>query len=179
MSTENTAQSLGAAFAFTAVAWLADFISVGLNSLQVSVFSALFLGPQALITGAVALILAVIDFIFSTDIFVHVTGGFVVFLSLQALVSLLTLCVFYAIVLSSPKGTYTLLDCLIAAGICLLEAAPFVSSFVFWGTFAAYLRRREISGAIGKVSSAAGLDTATGSGKGGGVGGMLKKVLRK
>ena len=117
MSIENTTKSFGAAFAFVGIAWLADLISAGLTSLQISTLSALFLGPQALITGAVAFVFAVVDFLFGTDILLHVSGGFAIFLSLQALVALLTLCVFYAIVLVSPKGTYTALDCLICCRV--------------------------------------------------------------
>ncbi|MCY4577397.1 MAG: hypothetical protein OXB96_03200 [Candidatus Kaiserbacteria bacterium] len=173
MSIDNTVKSFGAAFAFTGIAWLSDVISSGLASLQISIFSTLFGGPQALLTGAVALALAAVDFLLGSDALAYVAGGFTLLLSVQALVSLLTLCVFYAIVCVSPKGTYTLSDCLIAAGVFLLEAMPFLSMFVFWGTFAAYLRRREISGLAGKLSSAVGLDAV------GGVGGALQKVLKK
>ena len=67
------------------------------------------------------------------------------------------------------------------AAVCfLLEATPFLCSYVFLGK---HLRLicggGRYSGAVGKLSSAAGLDTVVGSGKGGGVGGMLKKVIRK
>ena len=188
MSVEDTAKSLGAAFVFTGVAWLADLISAGLASLQISAFSALFAGPQALVTGAVALVLGAVDFFFGAEILTHVAGGFAVFLSIQAIVALLTLCVFYAIVLASPRGTYTISDCLIAAGIFLLEAAPFLCTFVFWGMFATYLRRREISkvtsmlpqtralGAIGKGTKLLGGGK---SGKGGAVGRLARKAVKK
>ena len=156
MSIQNTAQSLGMTIAFTGVAWLSDVVSAGLASLQISTFTALFYGPQVLITIGVAVLLAIVDFLVGTDTIAHVAGGFAVFLSVQALVSLLTLCVFYAIVRISPKGTYTIADCCIAAGVCLLEAAPFLGSFVFWGAFATYLRRREISGVVEKFSQAVG-----------------------
>ena len=188
MSIESKAKSVGAAFAFTGVAWLADLISAGLASLQISVFSALLVGPQALVTGAVALILTAVDFLFGTEILTHIAGGFAIFFSIQMLVALLTLCVFYAIVLVSPKGTYTLSDCLIAAGVFLLEAAPFLCTFVFWGTFATYLRRREIADiasalpqtrAIAAATKGAKLLGGGKDGKGGAVGGMLKKVLKR
>ncbi len=187
MNAEGRVKSLGAAFAFVGVAWLADLISTGLASLQISAFSALFVGPQALVTGAVALVLTAADFLFGTEILVHIAGGFAVFFSIQMLVALLTLCVFYAIVLISPKGTYTLSDCLIAAGIFLLEAAPFLCMFVFWGTFATYLRRREISKvasmlpqtrAISAVAKGTNLLGGGKDGKGGAVGGLLKKALK-
>ena len=187
MSAEDTAKSLGTSFAFTGVAWLADLISAGLASLQISVFAALFAGPQALVTGAVALALAAVDFLFGSEILTHIAGGFAVAFSIQALVALLTLCVFYAIVRISPKGTYTISDCLIAAGVFLLEAAPFLPSFVFWGMFATYLRRREISKvasmlpqtrAISTITKGAGLLGGGKNGKGGVVGGLLKKALK-
>ena len=187
MSAEGTVKSLGAAFAFVGVAWLADLISAGLASLQIATFSALFAGPQALVTGAVALVLTAVDFLFGTEILVHIAGGFAVFLSIQMLVALLTLCIFYAIVLISPKGTYTLSDCLIAAGVFLLEAAPFLCTFVFWGTFATYLRRREISKvasmlpqtrALSAVAKGTNLLGGGKDGKRGVVGGLLKKALK-
>ena len=178
MSAESTAKSLGAAFAFAGVAWLSDLISAGLASLQISVFTALFAGPQALVTGAVGVVLGVFDFLFSTDLLAYTAGGFAVFLSIQMLVALLTLCVFYMIVLISPKGTYTISDCLIAAGVFLLEATPFLCSFVFWGTFATYLRRREISGVTENFSSAVGLDKVGGGGKGGGFLGKVGKMVK-
>lgn len=162
MSTEDTVKSFGAALAFTGVAWLADLISGALASLQISTLGALFVGPQALVTVGVAAVLAALDFLFGLDLLGQVAGGFAVFFGIQALLSLLTLCLFYAIVRISPKGTYTPLDCIIAAGVCLLEAAPFISTFVFWGMFAAYIRRRQIRrqivGAVQKASSATGLD---------------------
>ena len=145
MSIENTAKSFGAVFAFTGVAWLVDLVGGALTSLQISALGALFVGPQALVTVGVAATLAALDFLFNLDLLGQVAGGFASFFSIQALLSLLTLCLFYAIVRISPKGTYTLLDCIIAAGVFLLEAAPFVSTFVFWGMFATYLRRRQIS----------------------------------
>ena len=171
MSTEDTVKSLGAAFAFVGVAWLSDVISTGLASLQLQAFTAFFGGPQVLVTIIAAAALAVIDVLFGAGILEKIAGGFVVFLSMQALLSLLTLCVFYAIVLASPKGTYSVSDCLIAAGVCLLEAAPFLSTFTFWGTFAIYLRRQEISKVTGKISSAVGLGEV-----GGGKGGFLGKI---
>lgn len=188
MSTEDTAKSLGATFAFTGVAWLADLISAGLASLQISVFSALLAGPQALVTGIVAASITVVDFLFGTDILAHVAGGFAVVLSVQMLVALLTLCVFYAVVLISPKDTYTLSDCLIAAGVFLLEAAPFICTFVFWGMFATYLRRREISNiasvlpqtrAITAAAKGTGLLGGDRGGKGGAIGGLLKKAIKR
>ena len=188
MSTEDTVKSLGAAFAFVGVAWLADLISAGLASLQISVFAALFAGPQALVTGAIALILTAVDFLFGTEILSHVAGGFAVFLSIQMLVALLTLCVFYVIVLISPKGSYTLSDCLIAAGVFLLEATPFLCTFVFWGTFATYLRRREVSKvasvlpqtrAISAIAKGTKLLGGGKDGKGGVAGGLLQKALKR
>ena len=143
MSTENTAKSLGAAVAFTGVAWLSDVISGALGSLQSS--SATFILDGGITVGVLAITAGIVDFLLGTDIIAKTAGLIAVFFSAQALVSLLTLCVFYAIVRISPKGTYTLLDCIIAAGVFLLEAAPFLSTFVFWGMFATYLRRRQIS----------------------------------
>ena len=174
MSTENAAKSFGAAFAFTGVAWLVDLISTALSSLQISALGALFTGPQALVTVGVAAALAALDFLFGLDTLGQVAGGFAVFFGIQAFLSLLTLCLFYAIVRISPKGTFTTLDCIIAAGVCLLEAAPFISSFVFWGMFAAYLRRAQIRRqafrAVQGVSSRTGLDKL-------GVGEFLEELL--
>ncbi len=143
MSIENTAKSFGAAFAFTGVAWLSEVISGALGSLQSS--SVTFLLDGGITVGILAITAGLVDFFLGTDIIATAAGILAVFFGLQAFVSLLTLCVFYAIVRMSPKGTYTLLDCIIAAGVCLLEALPFVSTFVFWGMFAAYLRRQQIS----------------------------------
>ena len=182
MSTEDTVKSFGAAFAFSGVVWLVELISGALASLQLSTMSALFAGPQALVTVGVAAVLAAIDFLFGLDLLGKVAGGFTVFFGIQALISLLTLCVFYAIVRISPKGTYTLSDCVIAAGVCLLEAAPFISTFVFWGMFAAYLRRRQISEVASMLPQTRALSAASkgfqalGGGKGGGAGGWLGKV---
>ena len=176
MSTEDTAKALGSAFAFSSVAWLSDVISAGLGSMQINVTTALFGGPQAIATGGAIIIAGIVDFIAGTDIVVKTAAGFTVFLGIQALVSLLTLCVFYALVLASPKGTYTLSDCLVAAGIFLLEAAPFLCSFVFWGGFATYLKRREISGVTETFSSVAGLPAAKGK-DGGGLKGVLTRKL--
>ena len=177
MSIENTAKSFGAAFAFTGVAWLVDLVSGALASLQLSALSTLFVGPQALVTVGVAAVLAALDFLFGLDLLGKAAGGFAVFFSIQAALSLMTLCLFYAIVRISPKGTFTTLDCVIAAGVCLLEAAPFISTFVFWGVFAAYLRRRQIRrqvvGAVQKVSSTTGL------GKLGGLEDFLEHFLKK
>lgn len=188
MSVEDTAKSFGAAFVFTGVAWLADLISAALASLQISAFAALLGGPQAVITGAVALVLSAVDFLFGTEILAHIAGGFAAFFSIQVLVALLTLCVFYAIVRISPKGTYSMSDCLIAAGVFLLEAAPFLPTFVFWGMFATYLRRREISKvvsmlpqtrALGVAAKGANLLGGGAGGKGGSIGGLVKKAIGK
>ena len=152
-------------FALVGVASLADMISSGLASLQIFTFATLLGGPQILITGAVAAVAKAIDFLFGTDIVATAAGGFTVFLSIQVFVALLTLCVFYVVMFVSPKGTYTISDYLIAAGVFLLEAMPFLCSFVFWGTFVSYLRQRKISG--------------VGVGKGGGLLGKAKGLFLK
>ena len=176
---ENTAKSFGGAIAFTGVAWLSDVIGGALGSFQLNTLGFLFGGPQVLLTAAVAVVLAVVDFITGTDTIAYIAGGFTFFFSLQALLSLLVLCVFYAIVMASPKDTYTTLDCLIAAGVFLLEAAPFLGMFVFWGAFAAYLRRQQIAGVVGKVAQVGGVATkVAGGGVGGGVGNLLRNVGR-
>ena len=178
MSIENTAKSFGSAFVFTGVAWLSEVISGALGSLQSS--SAAFLLDGGITVGVLAVTAGIVDFFLGTDIIATAAGIIAVFFGIQAFVSLLTLCVFYTIVRISPKGTYTLLDCIIAAGVCLLEAAPFISSFVFWGMFAAYLRqrqiRRQVIGAVKKVSSATGVSEDALEGF---FGGFLGRVLGK
>ena len=108
---DNTAKSVGGAIAFTGVAWLSDVVGGALGSLQINTLGFLFGGPQALLTIGVAAVLAAIDFIAGTDTIAYIAGGFTFFFSLQALLSLLVLCVFYAIVRISPKDTYSIADC--------------------------------------------------------------------
>ena len=180
MSMENTVKSFGGAVAFTGVAWLSDVISGALGSLQTS--SATFLLDGGITVGVLAITAGIADFLLGTDIIAKTAGIIVIFFSLQAFVSLLTLCVFYAIARISPKGTYTPLDCIIAAGVCLLEAVPFISAFVFWGMFATYLRRQQISAVASMLPQTRALGVAAkgvqalGGGKSGGAGGLLGKV---
>ena len=165
MSTSDTAQSIGSTLVFSGAAWFSDIVSAALGNLQLA-FAALWSGPQALASGVIAgiatAVLGVIDFVFGADILAHTVAGFTVFLGAQAIVSVFTLCVFYAIVMISPKGTYSLSDCLIAAGVCLLETMPFFTTFVFWGSFAVYLRRKELSGVIEKASGVLGSTSSVG-----------------
>ena len=177
MSTE-AAKSIGAAIVFSGVAWLSDIISGGLGQLQIA-FAALYTGPQGLlsgiITGLAAALIGAIDFVAQTDLLATTIGGLTVFLSMQMFVSLLTLCVFYAVARTAPKGTYTQSDHLIAAGVFLLESVPFVSTFVFWGSFAVYLRRKEVSRVVEKVSQASGLNVPGGNSKSG-IGALVRRA---
>lgn len=178
MNFEDTAKSLGAVFAFSGAAWLSDVVGIAISSLQYSalgVMQAAVAGPQVVITAGVGFAVWLADKFTGTEIIEHVQGLFGIVFGVQALVSLLTLCVFYAVVLMSPRGTYSILDCLVAAVIFLLEAMPLMCSFTFWGGFAVYIRRRGVSGIAGKVTKVAGV--ADGS-VGGGVGGLVSKVSK-
>ena len=179
MSLENTAKSIAAGFAFSGVAWFSDLVSLGISSLQYSVSSALYAsvaGPQVLITAAAGFTAWFLARLGGVDLVEYAQALLGIIFGMQAILSLLTLCVFYAFVLGSPKGTYTLSDCLIAAGVFLLEAMPFVCSFTFWGMFAVYLRRRQISGVVERFSQVTGLVKPTSGG--GGLSGALKALKK-
>lgn len=176
MSVEDAAKSVGFALAFSGFAWFSDALSMGISALQQSILSSLVSavsGPQAIVTGLIGIGVWLSDQILGTNIINDIQGMLAVVFSLQVLVSIFTLCVFYAVVLSSPKGTYAASDCLVAAGIFLAESVPVLSGFTFWGGFAAYLRRKEITGVTEKFASAVGLP---GSGSQGG--GFISKALR-
>lgn len=178
MNVEDTAKSVGTVLAFSGVAWFSDVVSLGISSMQYSVLGAMqaaVSGPQVIITAGVGFAVWLADIFTGTQIIGYVQGLLGVIFGLQMLVSLLTLCVFYAIVLISPRGTYSFIDCLVAAAIFLLEAMPLLCSFTFWGGFAVYLRRREVSGVVGKVVQTAGLTGGTGKGSLSGVLKVLKK----
>ena len=64
--------------------------------------------------------------------------------TLHFVISLIVLCIFLSIVLATPKGSYTLLDCIIGLLIFFVESLPFVGGFTFWTFFVWFLRVREI-----------------------------------
>ena len=175
MSLGDTAKSVGMAFAFSAFAWLSDTISIGLASLQQAVGSSLVaaIGNPigALVSLGTGLTAWISDRLFGTGIIETTQGLLAAVFASQMILALFTLCVFYAIALASPKGTYSVGDCLIAAGIFLLESIPLMCGFTAWGGFAAYLKRREISGVAGKLTSAVGLPSPE-------AGGILSKTLK-
>ena len=175
MNAEDMVKSIGITLAFSGFAWFSDAISMSISALHQSIFSALISavsGPQVIVTGLVGIGVWIADQFLGTNIINNIQGMLLVVFSLQILVSIFTLCVFYAIVLSSPKGTYTVSDCLAAAGIFLLESIPVLCGFTFWGGFAAYLKRREISGVTEKFASAVGLSGIDKQG-----GGVISKAL--
>ena len=65
--------------------------------------------------------------------------------TLHFVISLIVLCIFLSIVLATPKGSYTLLDCIIGLLVFFVESLPFVGGFTFWTFFVWFLRVREIS----------------------------------
>ena len=63
--------------------------------------------------------------------------------SLQLFVSLTILCIFFSIVLASPKGSFSMPDCMIAVGVFVIESIPFIGWSPGWGAFLIYLRSRK------------------------------------
>ena len=177
MSAEDTAKSIGAAFAFSGVAWLSDTLGLGISTLQSSALStitAALTPPVVFFTAVAGFAGWVIGKLGGPDVMLWAQSLFGLVFGIQFILSLLTLCVFYAIVLISPRGTYSVLDCLIAGGIFLAESMPILCGFTLWGGFAVYMRRREVSGIAEKVGKVAGLAEKVG---GGGVGGVASKAL--
>ncbi len=119
---------------FSGVVAIAEFIGVFLTTIQ-----GLALKP-AVVVGAVATVLEFFGdpFGFAEDIF----GVLIIIFGAQLFLALIVLCIFYAIVLASPKGSYTVYDCLVAAGVFIMESIPFFSFFTGWVGFLFYLKWR-------------------------------------
>ena len=174
---ENKLQSSLSVILFSGVVWLGELLGGGVLVLQKLFVPALgagagvVAGTGGIAAGVIGALAVALQVLAGIDL-VKIGGSFIgVLLAAQFFISLFILCLFYALVLSSPKGTYTLSDCLIAAGVAFLESIPFVGGFTFWGAFSVYLKRREFSGLVGKLSPA-----AVAGGKGGG---FLSKILKK
>lgn len=185
---KGAVKSLTSAFVFNGIAMLSDAVNLGISKLHIFSLQGLIAsvaGPQVLVTGAVSASAGVIDSLFGSKILESALGVFVGLFSIQLIISLLTLCLFYAFVLTSPKGTYTTLDCIIAAGVFLLSSVPILCGYSFWTTFSVYLRRRTVSSTVGDVSSFAGnlsggkSGTLSGGKGGGGFLNKVSKVLKK
>lgn len=131
---------------FFVVASFADILGVMINSLQLFVLGALLnpSGTGIVVAGVGAVIAFFEAYLIDFGITDSVLSALVLLTSGQFLVSLATLIVFYSIVLSSPKGSFSLSSCLIALGVFLLESLPLIAFFPFWGMFAWYLRGKKL-----------------------------------
>ena len=122
----------------TCAALIADFLGVFLTSLQ---FSAVLPAAIAVsISNFITLLginLGIEDIVISTVVAIY---------SVQFIIAIVVLCVFFSIVLASPKGTYTMLDCVVALFVFIFESIPFIAALPCWGFFVLFLRWRSFLG---------------------------------
>ena len=118
----------------TCAALVADFLGVFLTYLQIS----------AALPAAIAV--SISNFIrylgINLGIEGLVTSTVVAIYSVQFIIAIVVICVFFSIVLASPKGTYTMLDCVVALFVFILESIPFIAALTCWGFFVLFLRWR-------------------------------------
>ena len=137
---------------FTLFAWLSDVAGGFLFSMQSAALNSILTLPGGIAAAITSLIAVFEAYIFNfgaTELIIEI---FVGMWGLQFMLALFTLCVFYAVVLSSPKGTYSLIDCLVAAGVFLIESFPFLGGFVGWSAFSVWLRRKAVGRAANKLT---------------------------
>ena len=107
------------------LARVADFLGVFLTYLQIS----------AALPAAIAV--SISNFIrylgINLGIEGLVTSTVVAIYSVQFIIAIVVICVFFSIVLASPKGTYTMLDCVVALFVFILESIPFIAALTCWG----------------------------------------------
>ena len=84
----------------------------------------------AIAAGVITLIGLFEAYVYDFGVFDATATGLVLIFSIQVIISLFTLVLFYSIVYISPKGTFTLADCLLAPVVFLLESILFCAAFL-------------------------------------------------
>ena len=122
----------------TCAALTADFLGGFLTSLQISAVkpTIIAVGISNFIRG-LGINLGIDGLVTSTVVAIY---------SVQLIIAIVVLCVFFSIVLASPKGTYTTLDCVVALFVFIFESIPFISALPCWGFFVLFLRWRFFHG---------------------------------
>ena len=144
MSTTSFTKSFGFLVIFSVFAWFSDVLSGGIAVLQSQ--SASFIGTPhgAVITATSGVLVGLLE-VAGVDAVDKALVALGLYFGIQFFLSLITLCIFYSIVLASPKGTFTFIHCLSALGIFIVESIPFLCGIPSWGWFAVILRRRSAS----------------------------------
>lgn len=129
---------------FTGVAWLGDLAGAALLSYQLAAAQTILTPYGAIAAVIVSAVAAFESFVVDMGVTDVVLGTVGALWGIQIVLALLILCLFFAIAFASPKGSYSLLDYLVASGVFLFECIPFCGGFVGWGAFSIWLRRRMV-----------------------------------
>ena len=111
-------------FCFIAVVCLVDFLGIPLGVLQAAA-----LKPAAVI-GGVSLFLESVGIPFGIPEIGAGTVG--ILYGMQVFISIIMLCLFYAMVLASSEGEYPLSTCSIAVFVFIIESMPFLCALPVW-----------------------------------------------
>ena len=126
---------------FSVIVSFAETLGVIVASFQSAIL------PYATGIGiATALVDGVLNF-FGIDIADTVLGALftasIVPFFLHFFIALIVLIIFFSFYLASSKGTYTVLDCVIAISVFFIESLPIVGGLTCWAFFIWYLRSRQ------------------------------------
>ena len=128
---------------FTAVVSMAELIGGVVLALQSAAFFNL---PGAAINAVIAIGAGLLTKYFGdpggvgSTILVTQAG----LLAASFFISLVVLCVFFALVFTSPRGTFTAKDYAVAILVFVIESIPVVGGFTFWGLFVVYLKTKNM-----------------------------------
>ena len=143
-----TSSSLFSSLFFWAFVLLADSLDAFVNGILLNALSALqtvSVASDAAVPVIIAAVVAVETYLVDFGITSAALSVVFLLIAAQLLIALITVSVFFCIVLTSPKGSFSAFDCLLALGVFLLESIPFVGALPMWSFFCMLLRRKRLA----------------------------------